>query len=109
MMILVYISILVMVAAFIWFVIQVGRTILKFKKIIVSMAKKAEKVREGVAKTKEYQEATEKTVNEIRGSMQKKAGQVRFVTEQGKDLVDVAQETRGKMGEVLRFFPKKLF
>ena len=108
-MILVYISILVMIVAFIWFVIQVIRTIGRIKKNIVSMAKKAEKVREEAAKAKEYQEASNKAISQIRASMQKKAGQVHFIAEQGKDVVDVVQETRVKMGDVLRFIPKRWF
>jgi uncharacterized protein YoxC len=108
-MILVYISILVMVVAFIWFMIQVVQSFRGYKKIIISMAKKAEKVREEAAKAKEYQEKSENTINQIRASLEKKARQVQFVTEQGKDVVELAQETRVKMGEVLRFIPKRFF
>lgn len=109
MMILVYISVLVMIVAFIWFVTQVVRVIGHMKKIIIKMAKKAEKVREGAAKAKEYQEANQKTITHIRKSMKKMSEQVHFVTEQGKDVIDVVQETRVKMGEILRFIPKRFF
>lgn len=106
-MIIVYISLIVIGLALIWFVIRMVSHIKGIKNEIIKMGKQVEKVREKTEEAKKEQVSAFEGFQSLEKTYKRSVDQVTFTAGQGKDFVETIKHSQKELKNTLPFFPRR--
>lgn len=104
-MIIVYLSLVLIGVAIIWFLFQLVSSIKGIRDSIIHMGKKVEKIREKTEDAKKEQVAAVQNIQELEKVVHTSMDQVTFATGQGKELLETFNESQEAFKKTFSFFP----